>query len=178
MLGIETCVTLSVSVLTIAEVYARIRPACLVTLVLMYREQWLAAARKVFEGLDGASSGLTTSKLMDVLRAKLPAPEIDYAVEDALVDAGYKGTSHFCHTSPMAYCRTPQNATGRCTADNSPSCCADEEEIDFEGFMRILRADSEDSLDNLDQYDARLAKTPTHSNNSLGDDSRHSQMST
>lgn len=28
---------------------------------------------------------------MSVLRAKLPAAEVEYAVEDALVDAGYKG---------------------------------------------------------------------------------------
>jgi len=56
----------------------------------MCREQWLAAARKVFEGLDGAH-GLTIQRLMTVLRNKLPAAEVEYAVEDALVDAGYKG---------------------------------------------------------------------------------------
>lgn len=38
-----------------------------------------------------------------------------------------------------------------------PSHLADEEEIDFEGFIKILRAGSADSLDNLDQYDARLS---------------------
>lgn len=31
-------------------------------------------------------------RLMCVLREKLPAAEIEYAVEDALVDAGYKGS--------------------------------------------------------------------------------------
>lgn len=35
---------------------------------------------------------------------------------------------------------------------------ADEEEIDFEGFIKILRATSVDSLDDLDQYDARLSQ--------------------
>jgi hypothetical protein len=71
--------------------------------VLLYREQWLAAARKVFEGLDGAN-GLTSQKLLEVLREKIPSAEVDYAVEDALLDAGYKGvpsvflnpTSYYC----------------------------------------------------------------------------------
>lgn len=52
----------------------------------------MAAARKVFEGFDDAN-GLTIQRLMSVLREKLPAAEVDYAVEDALVDAGYKGTT-------------------------------------------------------------------------------------
>lgn len=131
----------------------------------------------MFEGLDGTSNGLTTSKLMEVLRAKLPAPEIDYAVEDALVDAGYKGAN--LTSRARSYCMMAcDQHEGLLTVLLTSSCFADEEEIDFEGFMRILRADSEDSLDNLDQYDARLAKTPTHSGTSLGDDSGHSQMST
>ena len=36
---------------------------------------------------------------MCVLREKLPAAEIEYAVEDALVDAGYKGK--FPTSSPV-----------------------------------------------------------------------------
>lgn len=40
--------------------------------------------------MDGAN-GLTIQRLMTVLREKLPAAEVEYAVEDALVDAGYKG---------------------------------------------------------------------------------------
>lgn len=44
----------------------------------------------MFEGLEG-TSGLTTQKLMDVLREKIASAEVEYAVEDALVDAGYKG---------------------------------------------------------------------------------------
>lgn len=55
------------------------------------REQWLAAAQKVFQSLDSQSNGLTMERLMCVLREKLPAAEVEYAVEDALVDAGYKG---------------------------------------------------------------------------------------
>ena len=56
-------------------------------------------------------------------------------------------------------------------------CCnSDEDEVDFEGFLRILRVDSTDSLDNLDQYDARLPR-PMSSDmlaglgGKLGDDS-------
>ena len=55
------------------------------------REQWLAAAQTVFTSLDAQSNGLTMDRLMCVLREKLPAAEVEYAVEDALVDAGYKG---------------------------------------------------------------------------------------
>ncbi|CAK0783368.1 hypothetical protein CVIRNUC_006567 [Coccomyxa viridis] len=100
-----------------------------------FREQWLAAAQTVFTSLDAQSNGLTMDRLMCVLREKLPAAEVEYAVEDALVDAGYK----------------------------------DEEEIDFEGFIKIMRASSVDSLDHLDQYDARLANIASPSGRSLPD---------
>ena len=46
---------------------------------------------------------------------------------------------------------------------------ADEEEIDFEGFIKIMRASSVDSLDHLDQYDARLANIASPSGRSLPD---------
>lgn len=46
---------------------------------------------------------------------------------------------------------------------------ADEEEIDFEGFIKIMRASSVDSLDHLDQYDARLTTVPSPSGRSLPD---------
>ncbi len=41
---------------------------------------------------------------MCVLREKLPAAEIEYAVEDALVDAGYKGKfpPHLLQPNPAA----------------------------------------------------------------------------
>lgn len=46
---------------------------------------------------------------------------------------------------------------------------ADEEEIDFEGFIKIMRSSSVDSLDHLDQYDARLANIHSPSGRSLPD---------
>ena len=53
--------------------------------------------------------------------------------------------------------------------------CADEEEIDFEGFIRILRAGSADSLDNLDQYDPRLSNHLSPRAELTRDDSEHSE---
>ena len=89
-----------------------------------YRDQWLAAAEKVFGDLreqaggggggEGASrsggdggnaSLLPASALTAALRDKLPAAEVAHAVEDALL------------------------ATG----------AADTEALDFEGFLRMLR---------------------------------------
>ena len=89
-----------------------------------YRDQWLAAAEKVFgdlrqqagggggEGGDGGKpenetdpSLLPASALTAALRDKLPAAEVAHAVEDALL------------------------ATG----------AADTEALDFEGFLRMLR---------------------------------------
>lgn len=34
--------------------------------------------------------------------------------------------------------------------------CADQLDMDFEGFLKLLRVDSTDSLDSLDQYDSRV----------------------
>ena len=65
----------------------------LMLIMSLSREQWLAAAQTVFTSLDAQSNGLTMDRLMCVLREKLPAAEVEYAVEDALVDAGYKGIS-------------------------------------------------------------------------------------
>lgn len=57
-----------------------------------HRELWLECARRAFAGLDGDSDGrLSVEALIGTLRAKLPAAEVDYAVEDALVEAGYAG---------------------------------------------------------------------------------------
>jgi len=69
------------------------------------REQWLAAAQKVFKALDFRSNGLTMERLMCVLREKLPAAEVEYAVEDALVDAGYKGESLLALASTLLPCQ-------------------------------------------------------------------------
>lgn len=88
------------------------------------RDLWLECARRAFEGLDSNSDGrLKVESLLGTLRAKLPAAEVDYAVEDALVEAGY----------------------------------ADADEVDFDGFLRMVRVGSYDSLDALEQYDARYA---------------------
>ena len=65
----------------------------LMLIMSLSREQWLAAAQTVFTSLDAQSNGLTMDRLMCVLSEKLPAAEVEYAVEDALVDAGYKGIS-------------------------------------------------------------------------------------
>lgn len=57
------------------------------------RELWLECARRAFEGLAaGPDNGrLPVEALIGALRGKLPAAEVDYAVEDALLEAGYAG---------------------------------------------------------------------------------------
>lgn len=56
------------------------------------REMWLEAARRAFADIDSDGSGTVSSEeLVAHLRAKLPACEVDTAVEDALVHAGYAG---------------------------------------------------------------------------------------
>ena len=56
------------------------------------REQWLECCKRAFEGLERDSAGrVTSSSLLEGLRSRLPAAEIEYAVEDALVEAGYAG---------------------------------------------------------------------------------------
>jgi EF-hand domain len=57
------------------------------------REQWMECARQAFAALDTDDNGLVTAaEFLNLLRDKLPASEIEYAVEDALLDAGQKGT--------------------------------------------------------------------------------------
>ena len=57
------------------------------------REVWLTAARKVFDGIgDDCESGRISSEhLIGMLRTKLPAEEVESAVEAAMIDAGYAG---------------------------------------------------------------------------------------
>jgi len=87
------------------------------------RDLWLECARRAFSDLDAESKGkLSSDDLVKNLRKKLPSAEVDWAVEDALMEAGY----------------------------------ADAGEVDFEGFLKILRVGSMESLDSLEQYDARL----------------------
>ena len=38
----------------------------------------------------------------------------------------------------------------------SMEMCADEMHMDFEGFVSLIRQDSSDSLNSLDQYDERM----------------------
>lgn len=55
------------------------------------KELWIECAKQAFEGLDSSDTGhITTQKLINSLRQKLPEDELDYAVEDALVEAGVK----------------------------------------------------------------------------------------
>ena len=62
------------------------------TLLFVCRDLWLECARRAFAGLDANSDGrLSVETLIATLRDKLPATEVDYAVEDALVEAGYAG---------------------------------------------------------------------------------------
>lgn len=55
------------------------------------KELWIGCAKQAFEGLDSSETGhITTEKLLNSLREKIPDDELDYAVEDALVEAGIK----------------------------------------------------------------------------------------
>ena len=59
------------------------------------REVWLEAVKRVFEGLELSSDGTVTAEaLVSTLRNKLPADQVDYALEDALLEAGYKSRPH------------------------------------------------------------------------------------
>ena len=90
------------------------------------RDLWLECARRAFADLDSNSDGvLSAQELVASLRSKLPAEEVDFAVEDALVEAGG----------------------------------VDPEEIDFEGFLKMLHVGSFESLDSLDQYEARFHRS-------------------
>ena len=55
------------------------------------KQVWLECAKKAFEELDDSATGhINIEKVLGNLRTKLPDDEIDYAVEDALVDANLK----------------------------------------------------------------------------------------
>ena len=59
------------------------------------RDQWLEYAAKAFSTLDADTNGrISAADLMRMLGSKLPEHEVEYAVEDALVDAGYAGRLH------------------------------------------------------------------------------------
>ena len=59
------------------------------------REQWLKAAGRAFAVLDSSGAGvLRSEQLLELLREKLPAREVEYAVEDALLQGGHAGAHH------------------------------------------------------------------------------------
>ena len=61
---------------------------------------WLEAVKRVFEGLEGHSGGTVTAEaLVLTLRNKLPGAEVDYALEDALLEAGYASVPLSCSPS-------------------------------------------------------------------------------
>lgn len=56
------------------------------------RDQWLECARAAFASMDSAEKGrITSSQLVSMLSTKLPAEEVEHAVEDALMEAGCGG---------------------------------------------------------------------------------------
>jgi hypothetical protein len=56
------------------------------------RELWLEAAKKVFADFERDSGGkISSAALTNLIRQKVPSAEVEYAVEDALVEAGYAG---------------------------------------------------------------------------------------
>ena len=56
------------------------------------RDQWLECARAAFASMDSTETGhITSSQLVSMLSTKLPAEEVEHAVEDALMEAGCGG---------------------------------------------------------------------------------------
>lgn len=87
------------------------------------KDLWIECARRAFEDLDSRSAGhITVENIVSSLRNKLPEEEINYAVENALVESGVM----------------------------------DPEQVDFEGFLKMVQMGSRASLDSLDQYDPRI----------------------
>jgi len=88
------------------------------------KELWIECAKNAFHELDASKTGqVSIEKLLQNLRSKIPDEEVDFAVEDALVDANLK----------------------------------DAEQVDFEGFMKLVRIGSFASLDN---YPDRVSSPP------------------
>lgn len=56
------------------------------------RDQWLDCARVAFASMDLGDKGhIESSQLVSLLSTKLPAEEVEHAVEDALMEAGCGG---------------------------------------------------------------------------------------
>ena len=75
---------------------------CVSVIAFLCREQWLECCKRAFEGLERDSAGrVTSSSLLEGLRSRLPAAEIDYAVEDALIEAGYASARPATPSTPL-----------------------------------------------------------------------------
>ena len=58
------------------------------------RDQWLQCAQAAFASMDSGDKGhIKSSQLVSLLGTKLPAEEVEHAVEDALMEAGCGGGS-------------------------------------------------------------------------------------
>ena len=65
-----------------------------ITASVCCRDQWLECARAAFASMDSAEKGhISSSQLISLLSTKLPAEEVEHAVEDALMEAGCGGKS-------------------------------------------------------------------------------------
>lgn len=103
---------------------------------------WLAAAQRVFADLGGDAatpgSSISPAGLVDALRAKLPAAAVEYAVEDALLDAGLADAEALDFEGFLRLLRTSGGALGP-----NPNA-----------------SDPDASVHGLSQYDARLVRRP------------------
>ena len=99
---------------------------------------WLAAAQRVFADLGGDASApgssISPAGLVEALRTKLPAAAVEYAVEDALLDAGLADAEALDGEGFLRLLKSSGGALGP-----NPS------------------ADPDASVHGLSQYDARLA---------------------
>lgn len=56
------------------------------------RDLWLECAQAAFASMDSGDKGrIKSSQLVSLLSTKLPAEEVEHAVEDALMEAGCGG---------------------------------------------------------------------------------------
>lgn len=89
-------------------------------LLLFCRDQWLECARAAFASVDASEKGhISSGQLINLISSKLPAEEVEHAVEQALMEAGCGGvptqalqllalvTVHGLHPLILA-CRMPQ----------------------------------------------------------------------
>lgn len=78
------------------------------------RDQWLECARAAFANMDWAEKGhITSSQLVSLLSTKLPAEEVEHAVEDALMEAGCGGeSSASTHAHVFTHQRCHQKQAG------------------------------------------------------------------